>query len=141
MTKVVTLQTEMRESMTKYFANPTLKEWNGADVQVAFDEHGVFKRDNWNDRRMHLFRLWFDGLSSDSVRNDFVCVGNLTIAHLWEDDQNYVTIQNDLTKDCYEITWYKERGRTDNFQLNHKPITLTQFKDLLTEMLKPEKEI
>jgi hypothetical protein len=66
-----------------------------------------------------------------------VIIGDLEIAHRWEDDQNYVFMRNTKNNALYYMTWYKSRGRTDLILRNGEKITLPEFRELLEEMLKP----
>ena len=129
-------QKEVRRDFKKYFNNPALKEWQGADVELAFDNKNIFTEDNWNDRRIHLFRSFFCGWFHDGICNEVAFIGKLEILHLYLEDQNYVFIRNTGTNDLYYATWYKDRGRTDLILHNGQKITLYNFKKLLLEMLK-----
>lgn len=135
-------QKYVRENIDKAFSNPTeIPEGVTSDsIQVAFDRYNedVFKTDNWNDRRISLFRHFFGGwFYSGGMRNGIVFIGELEIVHQWDEDQNYVFIRKCIDNDLYFITWYKSRGRTDLFLKNGKPISLKEFRELLEEMLKP----
>jgi hypothetical protein len=123
---------ELAKSIDLFFENPKLKEWNGADVEVAFPK-GVFLGDNWNDRRINLFRALFH-----YIHNEWVKIGNLELTHLWHDDENYVNIKDSKTNDLYHVEWYKSRGCTSEFLKNGKPITLQEFKALISELLTGE---
>ena len=111
-------------------------------ISVAFERAGIFNKllftsDNWNDRRISLFRHFFSDWFGDGIHNEIVFIGELEIVHQWDEDQNYVFIRNINTNNLYYITWYKSRGRTDSFLKNGNHITLTEFRYLLEEMLKP----
>jgi len=133
-------QDEIRSNIDKCFDNPTLKEWQGDDVQVAFKIPPffwqlVFTGNNWNDRRIHLFRQFFGGWSTGSIRDQQIYIGDLTIVHMWDDDENYVYIFDNVTHDLFHVEWYKDRGRTDLFIKNGGSITLYDFRQLLQKML------
>jgi len=127
----------IKESIDKIFKNPTKKNWKGADVQIAFNEKFFFTTDNWNDRRINLFRGFFSGLMHNGIHNEIIFIGDLEIIHQWNDDENYVFIRDIKRNNLYYATWYKSRGRTDLILKNGKPINLTAFKVLLMKMTQP----
>jgi hypothetical protein len=134
------LQEDIRKEADRAFKYPLEKTWDGDSPISAFDEHGIFRPDNWNDARVNIFRAFFNSYSDNSIRNTTVQIGSLKITHKWEDDQNYVTIEDLESWDIYGATWYKERGCTENILLNRKPITLEQFKKLIEMMLTREED-
>jgi len=134
------IQEYVKKHFDQSFKEPLKKEWIGSNPVSAFDEKGLFTEKNWNDARVNLFRAFFSGFFHPGIHNQIVFIGDLEVAHFWCDDQNYVFIRNTQTNDLYYATWYKSRGRTDLILHNGRKITLTEFKKLLLEMLKPVRE-
>ena len=136
MSDIKEVQDEVKNGWDAAFDNPLKKsEYMGSDPKSAFDSNGVFDTDNWNDRRMSLFRRFFGGFfGAGPIHNDVAYIGRLTIGHLWKDDENFVFIIG-VTNDLYCVNWYKSRGRTDTFFHNGNPITLDSFKLLIEEMM------
>lgn len=133
----------VKEEMDNAFKNPTeIPEGVKSDpINIAFDENDDFTDDNWNDRRISLFRHFFSGWFHDGISFEIVFIGDLEISHQWDEDQNYVFIRNTRTNDLYYATWYKSRGRTDLILHNGKKISLSSFKNLLLEMLESIKSL
>jgi len=135
------IQADVGARLNHAFDSPLEKNWKGSDPFPAFDADGNFLEDNWTDARIGLFREFFASMFAPAaISNQIVTIGDLEIAHEWEDDQNYVFIHNTKTSDLYYVTWYKSRGRTDRILHNGKKITLPEFRKLIEEMLKPPME-
>jgi len=135
------IQGQVRKDLDAVFNAPLEKKWSGADPVSGFDEKGTFFEDNWNDARINLFRAFFLGWFHEGISNDIIFIGDLEVVHQWFEDQNYVFIRNLETNDLFYATWYKSRGRTDLILHNGQKITLTAFKNLLIELLKPVKTL
>jgi hypothetical protein len=133
------LRTELIKSIDIFFENPKLKDWNGADVNEAFrleatyNKEPTFIEDNWNDRRINLFRAFFH-----IIHNEWVKIGRFEIIHQWHEDTNYVTLRDTKNNDLYYVEWYKSRGCTSMFLKNGNPIMLGAYKELITELLTGE---
>lgn len=118
--------------------NPKQKTWSGDDPSADFID-GVFTGQNWNDARLNLLRQTIYRLAPDyddscEIEEDN---GEFKLFRCYREDSSYVFItyrDYDYEKDnndIWHIEWYKSRGRTDKVNLNGKPITLEQLKDLL----------
>ena len=139
-----THQRYVKDFIEAAFEDPLNKAWQGADPVSGFKENGagsrLFSEENWNDWRISLFRGFFCGWFHNGISNEIIFIGDLEVCHQWDSDQNYVFIHNAQTNDLYYATWYKSRGRTDLILHNGHPISLSTFKKLLLEMIKPLRE-
>jgi len=130
---------ELAKNIDLFFEDPKLKDWNGADVKEAFrldatySKEPTFIEDNWNDRRINLFRALFH-----IIHNELVKIGRFEVIHKWHEDMNYVTLRDTENDNLYYVEWYKSRGCTSEFLINSKPITLVEYKELITELLTGE---
>lgn len=104
-------------------------------TSTAFDEHGVFTDDNWNDPFINLFRQAF---ARAEYTDEPIRIGLLTIRHHWHNDQNYYLIE-DAYERPYVMSVYKHRGRTEAFYeaATGRPIRRETAKDLYKQMTDP----
>lgn len=84
---------------------------------MAFDRYGLFKTDNWNDRTCIRIRSVL-GRCQDRCAKD-----GLKIQRFWFNDQTYFVIIDDDSESMFFITWYKDRGKTENFLCFGRPVT------------------
>ncbi|MDD2952511.1 MAG: hypothetical protein PHC95_05020 [Parabacteroides sp.] len=92
----------------------------GSDPTFLFNPDGSFNQDNWNGSdliRRYALHCWDGDIIDDRVKVGFAC-----------DDW---TVIIKINKDTYVIEWYKSRGRTDRITKNKKPITLSEYVELL----------
>lgn len=75
--------------------------WFGDDPRCAF-ESGVFNTDNWNCATMNALRDLAEKLGT-TYRDD-LAAGSI----------GYVPFENEDYSGYIVMTWYKNRGRTDN---------------------------
>lgn len=81
----------------------------------------IFNKFNWNGGDI-LRNFLIDNL--DELNNIKV----LDIKYYYHEDQT--TIFMFASEKWYEISWYKDRGRTDIIKMNGKPIYLEDYIDL-----------
>lgn len=98
-------------------------------IQPAFTREGKFDRNNWNDPLMSIFRneLYFEALENGS---NYKVYGKL----FYEQDQTTLVLQNEHI--IYALTWYKNRGKTEEFfQLSepHRVVTLEEVYEFLVD--------
>ncbi|MBG9776124.1 hypothetical protein [Brevibacillus laterosporus] len=104
---------------------------------------------NWNggDGVIRQWTGWlrYDSGSTQSKEFDYLDYGYLMIANLnWYEDQTYITItlhkywhdaitdeEDKRTFDQYLITYYKNRGKTDEILLNGRQVNLDEYVHLL----------
>jgi len=96
------------------------KTWSGSAPRCAFQNDGVFSKDNWNCATCNAIR--------DLISQDDEDERPLSISHLWADDQNYAIIDSGYINNGGDdgpedmgtrfsgplyVEWYKHRGATD----------------------------
>jgi len=85
------------------------------------EEYWVFNRDNWNGGdilRRWFYRYW----SPDITLADYI------IKYYWIDDQTTIYILGE--NEWYEISWYKDRGKTEKIERNGHSIELGEYINL-----------
>lgn len=81
-----------------------------------------FNPENWNafnPLRKLLYDKW-----------DEIKIPNYEVRFYIYDNQKYIFIFGD--RDFYEISWYKDRGKTEKINMNGEPINLSDYLDLFT---------
>lgn len=85
------------------------------------EEYWVFNRDNWNGG--DILRKWFYNDWNQKIHfHDYI------IKYYWIDDQTTIYILGE--NEWYEISWYKNRGRTEEIKRNGHDIELGEYIDL-----------
>jgi len=84
----------------------------------AFDKYGLFKTDNWNDRICVRIRSALSDFPEKHRIKD-----GINIHRFWFNDQTYFVIMDDDSENLFFITWYKDRGKTENFLCFGRPAT------------------
>lgn len=85
------------------------KTWEGADPRCAFDDNGIFNKDNWNCATMNKLRNISEELDK-TTRDDNSCgsIGYVPMVH------DYAPDDFDTFGGYIVMMWYKERGKTGN---------------------------
>ena len=90
-----------------------------------FGEEWIFNPDNWNGGdilRHGLLDILYDGKSIESHEIKYFCHDDITTIFIFKDN------------DFYEISWYKQRGRTYIIKKNGEPIYLDEYIELCNEL-------
>lgn len=98
------------------------KTWSGDDPKCAFDNNGIFTKDNWNCATMNELRNIVDKVETN-FRDDNSCgsIGYVPMVH------DYASDDFDTFGGYIVMMWYKERGRTGNvvFMTDNETLPLT----------------
>jgi hypothetical protein len=89
-----------------------------------------FDPDNWNGG--DILRHYFYDNVYESTNIDL-----LEIKYYWINDQTTIFIFS--PEDFYEISWYKNRGRTESIKMNGNPIYIDEYIDLCNKLNVPLK--
>lgn len=106
-----------REAILK--RNNIHKELGYDQITPAFNKDGDFDKNNWNDPLLSIFRneLYFEAFDKKKKHD------KITGTVFREQDQTTLILQNEYI--IYALSWYKNRGRTEElFQLSEPQRTV-----------------
>ena len=114
--------------------NPTSSEPVMLFKYVDYDEEYIFNDDNWNGCDL-LRKFLLEEVYSKGVKiKKNIGATHLTCDCCPEDDDwtAYILLEKSVNMyDLYTLSWYKRRGRTESILKNGKPISLTDYVNLL----------
>ena len=105
-----------------YASEPTFLFNNTHD---GWDDEWVFNPDNWNGGdilRHGLLKILDNREEIDGYEIKYFCIEGQTTIFIFT--SNY----------WYEITWYKNRGCTENIKMNGDPISLEDYINLCNSL-------
>jgi hypothetical protein len=89
----------------------------------VYDECWEFDPNNWNGCDVLRRFLSRDVIASAEVIN------GLLVMYRWIDDTTHFIIF-DREGNFYQVSWYKNRGRTEKIYMNDKPIEIDEYVEL-----------
>ena len=110
--------------------NKIHKERGYDQITPAFNGDGDFDTNNWNDPLLSIFRneLYFEAFDKKKKHDKITGI----VFH--EQDQTTLILQNEDI--IYALSWYKNRGRTEEFFQLSDPrsvITLDEIYEFLVD--------
>ena len=134
------------ETLIKEYEKQTINKQLCSQPIRMFDEHGNFNPSNWNGGDSNIIRRMLYDINYQGhfhhLRNGF-----LDIDSIWIDDTTHViitetilmenddTLEHDIYTTRYVLSWYKNRGRIDKFDVDEHEGNEQEYLDLLN-MLK-----
>ena len=110
-----------------------------SEIKPLFNKNGTFNIHNWNSRqdiiRERLYEEDILYCENTLVIQEYECLDILACIHC-ANDMWYIQI-GIMDTDCddsYIIRWYKQRGCTEMISKNGKPITISEYTDLLNTL-------
>ena len=91
--------------------------------QVYDDDYWEFDPNNWNG--CDVLRRFL----SDNLTGSAQVINGLLVMYRWIDDTSHFIIF-DREGNFYQVSWYKDRGRTEKIYMNDRPIGMDEYVEL-----------